>query len=166
MNFEFDKELKELKDFYDYTVELYKWRASAPGGDTVVISSGNPKREEVLRKAILAMMCGSWETLESEAKREMRRLRSTGVDVSHIQVLFPSGTKWIDGRVNEIAQIRHCILHRNGIIDDDYLRFSKNVFGYKVGDEIKLDDKMDKFFVDIGDAFSELKAKAPEVFVS
>ncbi len=158
MAFPFDKKLGELKGFYDYTLKLYNWGASVPMPSAVDISvvqsvavqmaGYQVVTAENLRQAVVALMCSLWEALVVE-------LRATDT-TRHAAKIVPPHHKWFDVTVHEIALVRHCILHNGGIVNQKYLQDSTNPYSYKLGDSIKLDDKIDKFFIDMAASFSNL----------
>ncbi len=158
MAFPFQKKLDELEEFYDYTLKLYSHGASMPlppnvssataSAITTQANSYKAIGSEYLRRAVLALMCGLWETLIDDIQLNDNPRYTANIVAPYY--------KWFDTNVNEIAQTRHCILHNDGIIDASYLSKSSNPYGYVIGDNIQLDIRIGKFFIDMRTSFRNL----------
>ena len=155
MAFPFEKEIDDLEYFYRYTLNLYNKEqnillpSSSSGAMVTIIKPQMIDRHSItsedLRRATLALMCGLWEALIGDIK-----LNDIPRYTKKIQAPYH---KWFDGNVYEIAQLRHCILHNNGVVDQTYLSKSVNPYGYALGDYIKLDTVIDIFFINIKKSF-------------
>jgi len=62
------------------------------------------------------MLCTAWENFKEELK---------ATDNPRYTTHFNPLTKWHSEPIREIALIRHCIIHKNGKVDSNYLADSR-----------------------------------------
>jgi hypothetical protein len=119
----FLQELADIKEFYKqasgYYSGLPRIAASLPISDPamqIAVAQAVTQRSDAFarlqRKMVPVMLCTIWESFVDQLKV---------ADPARYQYHFPVIKKWYSTPLQEVAFIRHCISHKNGKIDHDYL---------------------------------------------
>jgi hypothetical protein len=140
------REVEMLHDMGERLFDLPKaFGESKYGLPTGTVAENKPQFTPdfpfLFRKTIPIMLCSAWESFVDDLKN---------LDSQRYNQHFPTNNKWYNDSINDIAQIRHCMAHQNGLMDQkhmDDLKIELNKNKYKVGEIIKLEPKdIDDYF--------------------
>lgn len=105
----------------------------------------SPEFPFLFRKTIPIMLCSAWESFVDHIKA-----KDNARYVQHFttQDKYP----WYNDPINDIAQIRHCMAHQNGIMDQahlDKIKITLNKSKYPLGpiklEALDIDDYLKAF---------------------
>ncbi len=164
--FPLDKNLQELRDFYNATYgldpamrDVFIKAITGFGGssdlvDTVGKDPGFAKNERLrkkyLPKGVVILMCSLWGEFKKDlCITEEKRYKSK----------FVKGYEsYYNDKVKEVFLVRNCLVHRNGKVDvKEDKELIAMVSKYAVGNEIDLTyEEVNIFFGEMFKAFSEI----------
>lgn len=159
MSYSFLQELEEIKEFYDKGRTHFGSMPDQARALTTNSSLQNPVVQFVaqksksfshlLKKMVPVMICTVWESFIIELRN---------IDPTRFQTHFSMpNQKWYNEPMREVALIRHCICHQNGIIDQQYLRDSRIKTFSVIGTTIDFTEpELDLQFTVFEDAYNQI----------
>lgn len=122
----FLQDLGDIKRFYKQTSQYQTILPSIAAGLALAdpalqslvaqdVTKSSSTFAHLLRKMVPVMLCTVWESFVEHLCTN---------DLPRYQNHFPVLKKWYSTPVQEIALMRHCISHKNGKIDSEYLKKS------------------------------------------
>lgn len=163
MPYSFLNDLKDIKDFYEdggiqpgnllprQTARLLMANdPSLHSSVTKLVNQRTASFNFLLRKMVPVMLCTAWEGFAAEL----------GInDNARYLAHFTPMTKWHNEPIREIALIRHCIVHNNGKIDQEYLNVSRIKTFTLLNFQIDFTDiELDTQFKTFEDAYKNIMA--------
>lgn len=149
----FSQQLNDIHTFYKTGEKLFSIQVNHPiipqNQGPSPVQTFSPTFQFLFRNTIPIMLCSAWESF---------RIDLIKTDLPRYQKHFSINTKWYNDSIKDISEIRHCIAHDNGILDQNRLNKIKTNAIYKVG-EIRLEaTTIDDYFQAFVSAYSVITA--------